>query len=77
MMAASALGDFGGKEAFDILLTACDDMDDLVCEEVFKSLRKIDPKALEKSGKKQRPRMIRPTRVPLIGDFVGARFSLG
>jgi HEAT repeat protein len=76
MMAASALGDFGGKEAFDILLTACDDMDDLVCEEVFKSLRKIDPAALEKSGKKQRPRMIRPMRVPLIGHFVVARFSL-
>jgi hypothetical protein len=76
LIAASALGDFGGKAAFDVLLTACDDMDDLVCEEVFKSLRKIDPAALEKSGKKQRPKMIRPLRVPLIGYF-GTRLNLG
>ncbi|MDB6036244.1 MAG: hypothetical protein JWM99_85 [Verrucomicrobiales bacterium] len=69
MMAASALGDFGGKAAFDILLSATDDIDDLVCEEVFKSLRKIDPKALEKSGKKQRPKMVRPMRLPLIGQI--------
>jgi HEAT repeat protein len=69
MMAASALGDFGGKAAFDLLLTATDDIDDLVCEEVFKSLRKIDPKALEKTGKKQRPKMIRPMRLPLIGRY--------
>lgn len=69
MMAASALGDFGGKAAFEILLTATDDIDDLVCEEVFKSLRKIDPKALEKTGKKLRPKMVRPMRLPLIGQY--------
>jgi HEAT repeat protein len=51
-VAAFALGDIGGKDAFDSLMTATDDPDDFVREAVFQSLKKIDPQALEKSGKK-------------------------
>ncbi len=47
-----ALGELGGKEAFDALMQATDDPDGFVREAVFHSLTKIDPNALEKSGKK-------------------------
>ena len=51
-VAAFALGDLGGKEAFDALLKSTDDPDGFVREAVFQSLKKIDPQALARSGKK-------------------------
>ena len=50
-VAAFALGNLGGKEAFDALMLATDDPDGFVREAVFRSLNKIDPEALKKSGK--------------------------
>jgi HEAT repeat protein len=51
-VAAYALGDLGGQQAFDILMRSTDDPKGFVREAVFQSLKKIDPKQLEKSGKK-------------------------
>lgn len=51
-VAAFALGDLGGQEAFDALMQATDDPEGSVREAVFQSLTKIDPQALEKSGKR-------------------------
>jgi HEAT repeat protein len=50
--AASALGDFGGQKAFDALMEAADDFQGFVREIVFQSLKRIDPAALENSGRK-------------------------
>jgi HEAT repeat protein len=50
--AALALGALGGPRAFDVLMEAAADPDDSAREAVFQSLKKIDPVALEKSGKK-------------------------
>jgi HEAT repeat protein len=50
--AAFALGDIGGQAAFNALLQATDDPDGFVREAVFQSLKRIDPAALEKSGKR-------------------------
>jgi len=50
--AAFALGDVGGKEAFDALMKSTDDPDGFVREAVFQSLKRIDADALERSGKK-------------------------
>jgi HEAT repeat protein len=49
--AAVALGDFGGQKAFDALMEAADDPQGFVREIVFQSLKRIDPVALEKSGR--------------------------
>jgi HEAT repeat protein len=51
-VAAYALGDLGGQQAFDALMQSTDDPEGFVREAVFQSLKKIDPKQLEKSGKK-------------------------
>ncbi len=50
--AAFALGDIGGGAAFKALMEATDDPDGFVREAVFQSLKKTDPVALEKSGKR-------------------------
>jgi HEAT repeat protein len=50
--AALALGELGGPRAFDVLMEAAGDPDDSAREAVFQSMKKIDPVALEKSGKK-------------------------
>jgi HEAT repeat protein len=50
-VAALSLGNMGGKAAFDALMLVTDDPDGGVREAVFQSLKKIDPVALEKSGK--------------------------
>src|SRR5262249_38598257 len=50
--AAFALGQLGGPRAFDGLMEAADEPDGFAREAVFQSLKKIDPVALEKSGKK-------------------------
>jgi hypothetical protein len=50
--AADVLGDFGGQQAFAALMDAADDGHGFVREIVFASLKKLDPAALEKSGKK-------------------------
>ena len=50
--AAFALGNLGGKDAFDALMRATDDPDGFVREAVFQSLKGIDAQALAKSGKK-------------------------
>jgi len=51
-VAAHYLGDIGGQQAFDALMLSTDDPEGFVREAVFQSLKKIDPKQLEKSGKK-------------------------
>jgi HEAT repeat protein len=61
---AFALGDLGGKAAFDALMEATGDGDGFVREAVFKSLREIDPVALQKSGKQFRSR--NPVRAPRV-----------
>lgn len=50
-VAASALGDFGGKKAFDALIRVSDDPNRYVRDAVFQSLEKIDPERLKQSGK--------------------------
>lgn len=50
--AGFALGYIGGQATFDALMQAPADPDGFVREAVFQSLKKIDPQALEKSGKK-------------------------
>jgi HEAT repeat protein len=50
--AAIALGEFGGPRAFDILMESADEPDSSAREAVYKSLKRIDRLALEKSGKK-------------------------
>jgi HEAT repeat protein len=50
--AALALGELGSPGAFAVLLEAVLDPDDSAREAVFQSLKKIDPVALEQSGKK-------------------------
>lgn len=50
-VAANALGNVGGKEAFDVLMTDTDDPNGFVREIVFKSLNRIDPDALKRTGK--------------------------
>jgi len=52
--AGFALGDLGGQAAFEALLKATDDPDDSVREAVFQSLKRIDPEALRRSGKRPR-----------------------
>jgi HEAT repeat protein len=49
--AALGLGNFGGQRAFDALMTMTDDSNVQVREEVFQSLKKIDPEQLKQSGK--------------------------
>lgn len=51
LVTASALGDLGGQKAFDALMLSTDDHDKDVRAAVFQSLKKIDPKQLQKSGK--------------------------
>jgi HEAT repeat protein len=51
-VAAFALGDIGGREAFDALMGSTEDRDGFVREAVFQSLKRIDPDALARSGKK-------------------------
>jgi HEAT repeat protein len=50
--AAFALGDVGGKEAFDALIGSTEDADGFVREAVFQSLKRIDAEALARSGKR-------------------------
>jgi HEAT repeat protein len=50
--AALALGELGGRRAFEVLLQAANDPDDSAREAIFQSLKKIDLVALENSGKK-------------------------
>lgn len=50
-VAAFALGELGGQEAFAALMQQTNDPEGFVREAVFQSLKKIDPEALEKSGK--------------------------
>jgi HEAT repeat protein len=51
-VAAFALGDVGGREAFDALMGSTEDPDGFVREAVFQSLKRIDADALARSGKK-------------------------
>lgn len=50
--AGFALGDMGGQAAIKASMVATDDPDDSVREAVFQSLKRIDPEALRRSGKK-------------------------
>ncbi|HEX4119328.1 MAG TPA: HEAT repeat domain-containing protein [Verrucomicrobiae bacterium] len=50
--AAFSLGAVGGKEAFNALMASTDDPNGFVREAVFQSLRRIDAKELERSGKR-------------------------
>ncbi|MDB6121418.1 MAG: repeat-containing protein [Pedosphaera sp.] len=50
--AGLALGEIGGQAAFDALMVATDDPDMDARSTIFEALRKIDAKALEKSGKR-------------------------